>query len=79
MNTVPEATQVDYKKLAKEKDAEIEHLNKCTEILKEHLDFLRNKLREKEEQIEIFSTALVEMDKELKRARPFDLKNISLN
>ncbi len=76
MSTIAQ-TQIDQ--LTKEKDAEIQHLIRCTEILKEHLDYLRAKMKEKDEQIEIFSAAILAMDNELKRTKLLDIKNISLN
>jgi hypothetical protein len=78
-HSMSSSIKTDYDQLTKEKDAEIQHLIRCTEILKEHLDYLREKLKEKDEQIEIFSAAIIAMDDELKRPKFFDIKKISLN
>lgn len=72
MNTLLKTTATDHKE-------EVEHLNRCVVILKDHLEYLREKLKEKEEQLELFSATILAMDEELKKAKSFDLKQISLN
>jgi cell division septum initiation protein DivIVA len=46
--------------------AEIESLKECNKILKDHIDFLRKKIDEKDSIIEIYSETIIKMEEMLR-------------
>lgn len=72
--------QMSQDELIERQELEIDSLVSCNKLLKEHLDFLRNKIEEKNKQIEMYSEVIVAMDEKLKGdSRELHLLQINLN
>jgi hypothetical protein len=59
--------------------SDIESLIVCNNILKEHLDFLRNKIEKQQKQIELFTELIVTMEERMNGEQNLELYRINLN
>jgi hypothetical protein len=55
--------------LIQKQASDIESLSLCNQILKDHLDFLRNKIKQQEEQLELFTELICVLHEEKKEHR----------
>jgi hypothetical protein len=62
--------------LVQKQATDIESLTICNQILKDHLDFLRNKIQQQEEQLELFTELICALNEE-KKNQPRYLINLN--
>jgi hypothetical protein len=72
--------QMSKEDVIERQELEIDSLVSCNKLLKEHLDFLRNKVAVQNKQIELYSELIVAMDEKIKGGtNEVDLFKINLN